>query len=141
MTMIDHQVAGRRRFLRGLTFTAVSLASYELAGGLARANARARDEAPVILGDGKHRYEWVRGWGNLPAGIKLGSTHGGVVVDAQNRVYFSTDGDDSIIVFDQDGKYVRSMGKDWKPDKDGNGTHDMQPVSYTHLTLPTILRV
>jgi hypothetical protein len=126
MVLNDRQVAGRRRFLRGLTFTGVSLASYELGGGLTRAFAGARDEAPVILGDGKHRYEWVRGWGNLPAGVKLGSTHGGVVVDAQNRVYFSTDGDDSIIVFDQDGKYVRSLGKEWKPDKDGNGTHDMQ---------------
>src|SRR5262245_45110705 len=124
MVPIDRQAVGRRRFLHGLTFTAASFASF----GLTRAFAGVRDETPIILGDGKHRYEWARGWGNLPAGVKLGSMHGGVVVDAQNRVYFSTDGDDSIIVFDQDGKYIRSMGKEWKPDRDGNGTHDMQLI-------------
>jgi hypothetical protein len=124
MVLTDRQDAGRRRFLQGLTFTAVSLAS----PGLARPFAGIRGDGPVILGDGKHRYEWVRGWGQLPADVKFGSTHGGVVVDAKNRVYFSTDGNDSIIVFDQEGKYIRSMGKEWKPDKDGDGTHDMQLI-------------
>jgi DNA-binding beta-propeller fold protein YncE len=113
---------GRRRFLSGLTMTAAALASSELSG----LRAAASDDRPVILGDGRHRYEWVRGWGKLPDGVKYGSTHGGVAVDAQNRVYVSTDGNDSIIVFDQDGKYLRSMGPEWKPDKDGDGTHDMQ---------------
>ncbi len=127
MTLIDRQDVGRRRFLQRLTFATASLASSSLAStGLIRAYANAQAGSPIILGDGKHRYEWVRGWGKLPAGVKLGSTHGGVVVDSQSRVYFSTDGDDSIIVFDQDGKYIRSLGKEWKPDKDGNGTHDMQ---------------
>jgi hypothetical protein len=124
MVITDRQDMGRRRFLHGLTFTAASLAS----AGLTRTFAGVREDTPVILGDGKHRYEWVRGWGNLPAGVRFGSTHGGVVVDAQNRVYISTDGDDSIIVFDHDGKYIRSLGKEWKPDKDGNGTHDMQLI-------------
>jgi hypothetical protein len=68
----------------------------------------------------------VRGWGTLPEGLKYGSTHGGVVVDSQNRIYISTDGPESIMVFDQNGKFLRSLGKEWKPDKDGNGTHDMQ---------------
>ncbi|MBO0799601.1 MAG: hypothetical protein J2P31_12335, partial [Blastocatellia bacterium] len=122
MVLNDRQDVGRRRFLHGLTFTAASLASI----GLTRTFAGVRDDGPIILGDGKHRYEWVHGWGKLPDGIKLGSMHGGVVVDSQNRVYFSTDGDQSIIVFDQDGKYIRSMGKEWKPDKDANGTHDLQ---------------
>lgn len=86
----------------------------------------AKADAPVVLGAGNHRYEWVKGWMKLPDGVKLGSTHGGVVVDSQNRIYASTDGDSSIIVFDQDGRFVRAIGKEWKPDKDGNGTHDMQ---------------
>lgn len=124
MVLTDRKDVGRRRFLHGLTFTAASLASFSLT----RTFAGVREDGPVILGDGKHRYEWVRGWGKLPDGVKFGSTHGGVVVDAQNRVYFSTDGDDSIIVFDQDGKYIRSLGKEWRPDKDGNGTHDMQLI-------------
>ena len=52
--------------------------------------------------------------------------HGDVVVDAQNYIYFSTDGEYPIIVFDPDGKFVRAFGEDWKPDRDGNGTHGMQ---------------
>jgi hypothetical protein len=116
----------RRAFLRGLGagIAASTVASHSIFTALAK--TRGADQ--IILGAGNHKYEWVRGWGKLPAGVKLGSTHGGVVVDAQNRVYFSTDGDDSIIVFDQDGKYVRSLGKEWKPDRDGNGTHDMQLI-------------
>jgi len=68
----------------------------------------------------------VRRWGTLPAGKKCGSMHGDVVVDAQNYIYFSTDGEYPIIVFDPDGKFVRAFGEDWKPDRDGNGTHGMQ---------------
>ena len=82
--------------------------------------------APLILGAGPHRYEWVRGWGRLPKGTTYGSMHGGVVVDSENRIYFSIDGDASIVVFDRDGRFIRSMGAEWKPDKEGAGTHDMQ---------------
>jgi DNA-binding beta-propeller fold protein YncE len=122
MTLTDHQGVGRRCFLRGLAINAASIAASRLTARF----AADPDDRPIILGVGKHRYEWVRGWGRLPDGMKYGSTHGGVVVDAQNRVYISTDGDESIVVFDRDGKYIRSLGKEWKPDKDGNGTHDMQ---------------
>jgi len=80
----------------------------------------------TFLGAGAHRYEWVRGWGTLPVGMKYGSTHGGVVVDSQNQVYFSTDGEASIVVLDRDGRFIRSFGKEWRPDEDGNGTHDIQ---------------
>ena len=52
--------------------------------------------------------------------------HGDVVVDVQNYIYFTTDGEYPIIVFDPDGKFVRAFGEDWKPDRDGNGTRGMQ---------------
>jgi hypothetical protein len=122
MILPSSPVMGRRRFLHQVTMAAASFGS----AGLAHALARAADGAPIVLGSGKHRYEWVRGWGALPAGMTYGSTHGGIVVDSRNRVYASTDGDQSILVFDQDGRYIRSMGKEWKPDRNGNGTHDMQ---------------
>jgi hypothetical protein len=122
MIPTDRQKISRRRFLCGLTVTAASLTSSELAAALGAIPG----ENPIILGAGRHRYEWVRGWGRLPEGMKYGSTHGGVAVDSQNRVYISTDGDGSIIVFGQNGEYAGSLGKEWRPDKDGNGTHDMQ---------------
>ncbi len=79
----------------------------------------------IILGAGNHRYEWIRGWGKLPEGMQFGSTHGAVQVDSQNRVYFNTDTENAIIVFDQDGDFIKSFGKEWKADKEGNGAHGM----------------
>jgi len=122
MTLIHNKNLNRRSFLRGLAAGTAAVAAHRLPG----AYAGPQDNASLILGTGKHRYEWVRGWGTLPAGKKYGSMHGDVVVDAQNYIYFSTDGEYSIIVFDPDGKFVRAFGEDWKPDRDGNGTRSMQ---------------
>jgi DNA-binding beta-propeller fold protein YncE len=81
---------------------------------------------PLILGAGAHRYEWVRGWGKLPEGMKFGNTHGGIQVDSLGRVYMNTDSENAIIVFDPDGKFVRAMGAEWKADRENNGTHAMR---------------
>nr|MBP6822300.1 hypothetical protein [Acidobacteriota bacterium] len=79
-----------------------------------------KDE-PLILGAGNHKYEWVRGWGKLPAGMEFGATHGAVQLDAKGLIYFNTDTENAIIVFDANGNFVRSMAKEWK----GNA-HGMQ---------------
>jgi DNA-binding beta-propeller fold protein YncE len=113
----------RRRFL--LSLGAGAAASVAVPRSAAAASSGGSKAGALILGAGAHRYEWVRGWGTLPAGMTLGNMHGGVAVDAQNHVYFSTDGDASIVVFDADGKFVRSMGKEWIPDKPGDGTHEL----------------
>jgi DNA-binding beta-propeller fold protein YncE len=70
-----------------------------------------RDDGPV-LGSGAHRYRWVRDWAKLPAGMALGNTHGCVVVDSQGRVYLNTDTENAVIVFDAQGNFLRSWGKD-----------------------------
>src|SRR5262245_22916591 len=104
MSLAEHDRLSRRNFLFGLgTGLAASALAPELifAGG-----NKVRKDEPLILGTGNHKYEWVRGWGKLPDGMKYGSTHGGVVVDSKNHIYFSTDGDGAIIVLDPDGKYV-----------------------------------
>lgn len=75
----------------------------------------------MILGAGNHKYEWVRGWGKLPDGMKYGATHGAVQVDSQSRVYVNTDTENAIIIFDADGKFIKAMGAEWK-----GGTHGMQ---------------
>jgi hypothetical protein len=114
----------RRRFLSRMG--AGAAASLAAARPWSAAWGRSAEGKTVTLGSGAHRYEWVRGWGTLPVGMKYGSMHGGVVVDAQNHVYFSTDGDASIVVLDAQGRFVRSFGKEWRPDKAGDGTHDVQ---------------
>ena len=122
MSRPAHRSINRRNFLFTLgAGTAASVLRPPLAG-----SAQGPKGDPVIVGSGAHRYEWVKGWGTLPDGMKLGSMHGGVAVDSQNLVYVTTDGEGSIVVFDPDGKFVRAIGKEWIPDKEGAGTHDIQ---------------
>ncbi len=113
----------RRAFIRGLGagLAASTTASHPILTAL----AKPRGADPIILGAGNHRYEWVRGWGKLPDGMQFGSMHGGAYVDSRNRVYFNTDTENAIIAFDQDGKFIKAFGKEWKADRDGNGTHGM----------------
>lgn len=68
--------------------------------------------APIRFQAGAHTYEWVRGWGTLPDGKTLGNTHGCVVVDKQDRIYLCTDTENAVVVFDKDGKVVKTWGKE-----------------------------
>ena len=72
--------------------------------------AAGRDE--LVLGSGDHRYEWVKGWGELPEGMQLGNTHGCVIVDGQDRVYMNTDTENAVIVFSREGKFIQAWGKE-----------------------------
>jgi hypothetical protein len=80
-----------------------------------RAQDKSGSRAPV-LGEGAYKYEASHEWGELPARIKWGNTHG-VVEDSQGRIYVhhtvhaTSDSADSIVVFDEKGKFVRSWGK------------------------------
>ena len=68
-----------------------------------------------VLGSGAFQYEVVsQNWGNLPSSICWGETHG-VAVDEAGFVYVahrsdSTEPVDAVIVFDDQGTFVRSFG-------------------------------
>ncbi len=72
-----------------------------------------------VLGTGEHTYEAIHDWGELPAGLRYGNTHG-VVEDSQGRIYIahtvnaSSESQDTLVVFDAKGKYIRSWGADFK---------------------------
>jgi hypothetical protein len=72
-----------------------------------------------ILGTGEFRYEATHDWGELPAGIKYGNTHG-VVEDSQGHIYVhhtvnaASEIHDTMVVFDSKGKFVKSWGKEFK---------------------------
>lgn len=66
-------------------------------------------QAPVITGNGAWTYEAVPGWGKLPEGAALGPTHGSVLVGPDQKVYFSTDSELAIIVWEADGTFVKSI--------------------------------
>jgi hypothetical protein len=79
---------------------------------------KAGTKRPVI-GNGEYTYEVIHDWGELPADIKYGNTHG-VVEDSRGRIYVhhtvnsASESSDSMVVFDDKGKFVKSWGKEFK---------------------------
>lgn len=71
--------------------------------------AAAQDEPGKDEPAGRHRYEPVADWLDVPAG-ELGNTHGDLVLDAAGRLYVNTDTDDAVIVFDREGARVGAFG-------------------------------
>jgi hypothetical protein len=75
--------------------------------------------ARPILGEGDHKYETIHDWGQLPASIRYGNTHG-VCEDSRGHIYIhhtvnaSSESADSMVVFDSKGKFVKSWGREFK---------------------------
>ncbi len=68
-----------------------------------------------VLGEGDYRYEVTHNWGEVPKHVQWGATHG-VCVDSEGLIYIKhrnrvKDPMDAIVVFDAQGKFVRSFGK------------------------------
>jgi outer membrane protein assembly factor BamB len=84
--------------------------------------------AAPIVGEGEHRYEVTHDWGELPANIRYGNTHG-VCEDSQGNLYVhhtvnaASDSSDSMVVFDAKGKFVRSWGAEFKGGAHGLHIH------------------
>ena len=89
------------------------------------AQDKAGSKRPVV-GTGEYTYEAIHDWGELPANIKYGNTHG-VCEDSQGRIYVhhtvnaASESSDSMVVFDENGKFIKSWGKEFK-----GGAHGLQ---------------
>ena len=111
---MNPQPLNRRKFLKQTAaVTAIgAVAPYILASD------KSGTRLPVV-GVGEQQYEVIHDWGELPAGHVYGNTHG-VAVDAQGEIHIKhTVGkgatiEDAVVVFDADGKFVRSWGKEYK---------------------------
>ena len=72
-----------------------------------------------VLGSGDHTYEVTHDWGQLPADIQYGNTHG-VCEDSQGRIYIhhtvgaTSEVADSMVVFDASGRFIKSWGREFK---------------------------
>jgi hypothetical protein len=92
------------------------LASVVAAPLLLNVQDKAGTKRPVI-GEGAYRYEAIHDWGVLPPHIRWGNTHG-VVEDSQGHIHVhhtvhaTSDSADTVVVFDRDGRFVRSWGKE-----------------------------
>ncbi len=105
--------ASRREFLKTTAAAALSTA---VAPSILHAEDKSESKLPV-LGEGAHRYEAIHGWGELPAHVVWGETHG-VAIDETGLIYIkhrssASEPMDAIVVFDPQGKFVRSFGKEY----------------------------
>lgn len=72
-----------------------------------------------VTGASEHLYEVIHDWGELPRTISYGNTHG-VCVDRQGHVYVhhtvhaTSSSEDTMVVFDGKGRFVRSWGREFK---------------------------
>jgi hypothetical protein len=72
-----------------------------------------------VVGSGAHTFEVHHDWGELPSSIRYGNTHG-VCEDEQGHIYVhhtvhaSSERHDSMVVFDRDGRFVRSWGREFE---------------------------
>lgn len=67
-------------------------------------------QSAVRTGNGAWTYQAVPHWGELPDGKIIGPTHGGVVVDDDSGlIYVTTDSELSVLVYQPDGKFLRSI--------------------------------
>jgi hypothetical protein len=112
------------------------------APAIAGAQNKSGSNLPII-GTGEYTYEVHHDWGELPARIKYGNTHG-VCQDSQGHIYIhhtvhkTSDSPDSMVVFDEKGKFVRSWGAEYR---DGaHGLHIRKEGSTEYLYLCDINR-
>ena len=64
----------------------------------------------TTLGKGSFRYEVQEGWAQLPDGMTFKEV-AGVGVDKADNVYCFTRGEHPVIVFDKDGRFLRTWGE------------------------------
>ena len=131
----------RRAFLKAAAATAAT------ASVAAPAVVRAADTSgakAAVVGEGEHRYECHHGWGQVPDHVHWFETHG-VAVDKAGHVYVTHRGggdlpsspamaQDTIVVFDPDGKFVRSFGKEYHGGGHGIDIREEDGQEYLYLS-------
>ena len=103
----------RRQFCTATGVTAMTA----LFSSSARADAPAGDSAQEAVqlrtGNGEWTYNVVSHWGALPHGEIFGGTHGGIATDKAGLLYVSTQSTTGILVYDRDGKLLRTIAHEY----------------------------
>jgi hypothetical protein len=93
-----------------------------VSGPFVHADDKSGSKLPVV-GDGYYRYECHHNWGEVPDSVRWFETHG-VAIDKAGFIYikhraggakprWTGQAQDTIVVFDPQGKFVRSFGKEF----------------------------
>jgi hypothetical protein len=118
--------AGANTYMNGATRRTFLMAgSVAAAPFFIKAANKSGTKLPVI-GEGEHQYEWIQDWGELPSNIRYGNCHA-LAEDSQKNIYVlhtvhkDSKSEDSLVVFDAKGKFVRSWG--WQFKRGAHGLH------------------
>jgi len=112
----------RRTFIKQTGAAALAVTATGTSGPFVHAGNKS-GEKPPIVGEGEYRYECHHNWGEVPGWIHWFETHG-VAIDNDGFIYIKhraggekpktpADAQDTIVVFDPAGKFVRSFGKEY----------------------------
>jgi hypothetical protein len=122
----------RREFL-------VAAAAAPLGPILLGTQDKAGSKTPTMTA-GSFTFEALHDWGTLPAQIKYGNTHG-VVQDSQGHIYVhhtvyaDSESADSMVVFDENGRFVRSWGKQFRGVAHGLHIRKESGTEFLYLTV------
>lgn len=112
----------RRHFLSCSTSITIAAAANNLgnaSGPLFIGMTDKSDTKPLVTGQGDYRFEVIHNWAKLPDQFTWQTTHN-VAVDSQGCLYVIHEGrrelkdHPSIFVFDPEGNYIRSFGKQFQ---------------------------
>lgn len=129
----------RRSFLK--VAGAAGLAA--TAGKVSFGQDKPSDSSRPVVGSGAYQYECIHGWGEVPDHISWFETHG-VAVDRDGLIYVTHRAgadrpsspemaQDTIVVFDPDGKFVRSFGKEYHGGGHGIDIREENGQEYLYL--------
>jgi len=110
----------RREFLKSTGASAIAMGT--AAAPCVHGSDKSGSRNPIV-GEGEYRYECHHNWGEVPDSIRWFETHN-VAIDKSGLIYVKHRGgdkkpqsgekaQDTIVVFDSDGKFVRSFGKEY----------------------------
>jgi len=117
--MSQRHDTSRREFLnRTAGLVAATVIAPAASPVILGASDKAGSKRPIV-GSGEHTYEVQHDWGELPPGLRYGNTHG-VCQDSNGHIYVhhtvhaQSERPDTVVVFDEQGRFVRSWGPEFK---------------------------
>lgn len=93
----------------------------------------------VTVGSGSYQYSVAEGWGKLPEGYEWGQI-GAVGVDSHDQVHVCTRTEHPILVFDRQGRFLRSWGEGIVVDPHGICFDDKDNVYYVDREPGVVLK-
>jgi hypothetical protein len=109
-------------------------AAASLVGLPAHAEEKALNTSQQQTGNGEFTYDVVSQWGQLPPGKTFGGTHGGIATDKAGLFYVSTQSETGVLVYDRDGKFLRTIAGDY-PEIHSLSYANENNVEYFYVTV------